>query len=148
MFLAASARVEPIARADPRESNHVQKQRERDNITDEREVAEGDIIPGVDHRLRQLRAQKHEDEAIQGKGEHAPYARGHNVHARDGRADRMRGDHVDKARNDHGDNAAHVNRVGNRVDQKRDEDFEEHMERRVLNAKRARLVDEELADVG
>ena len=60
----------------------------------------------------------------------------------------MRGDHVDKARNDHGDNAAHVNRVGDRVDQKRDEDFEEHMERRVLNAKRARLVDEELADVG
>lgn len=47
-----------------------------------------------------------------------------------------------------GDNAAHVNGIGNRIHQKRNEDFEEHMKRRVLNAKRARLIDEELADIG
>ena len=115
VLLATSARVEPVARADPRETNHVQKQRERDNIADKREVAEGDIVPRMNHRLRQLRAQKHEHEAVQGKREHAPYARGHDVHARDGRADCMRGDNVDKARNDHGDNATHVNGIGNRV---------------------------------
>ena len=115
VLLATSARVEPVARADPRETNHVQKQCERDNIADKREVAEGDIVPSMNHRLRQLRAQKHEHEAVQGKREHAPYARGHDVHSRDGRADCMRGDHVDKTRNDHGDNATHVNGIGDRV---------------------------------
>ena len=59
----------------------------------------------------------------------------------------MRRDNVDKARNDHGDDAAHVNGIGDRVHQKRDEDFEEHVKRRVLNAKGARLVDEELAGI-
>ena len=60
----------------------------------------------------------------------------------------MRGNHIDKTRNDYGDNSAHVNGIGDRVHQKRDENFEEHMKRRVLNAKRARLVDKELAYVG
>ena len=60
----------------------------------------------------------------------------------------MRGDHVDKTRNDYGDNSAHVNGIGDRVHQKRDKNFEEHMKRRVLNAKGARLIDEEFADIG
>ena len=60
----------------------------------------------------------------------------------------MRRDHVDKTRNDYGDNSAHVNSIGDRVHQKRDKNFEEHMKRRVLNAKGARLIDEELAYVG
>ena len=148
MLLTASARVEPVARADPRESNNIEKQRKRDNITDEREVAEGDIIPRMNHGLRQLCAQKHEHKAVQGEGEHTPHARRHDVHARDGRSDRMRGDHVDEARNNNGDNAAHVNGIGNRIHQKRNEDFKEYMKRRVLNTKRARLIDEELADIG
>ena len=63
-LLATSARVEPVARADPRETNHVQKQRKRDNIADECEVAEGDIIPRMNHGLRQLCAQKHEHKAV------------------------------------------------------------------------------------
>ena len=73
VLLTAAARIEPVTRANPRKANNIEKQRERNDIADEREVAEGDVVPGVDHGLGQLGSQKHEHEAVQGKGENAPH---------------------------------------------------------------------------
>ena len=67
--------------AKPNEAHGNQDCCDGDDAGDEGEVADAAVVPGGKHCARQLHAQKHEHDAVQGEGHHLPYVVGDDVQA-------------------------------------------------------------------